>query len=121
VPPALQFGLSVPFVSRSRHGFQGERIMTKSSRFITCLAIATVAVGLLCLALAPAGHAAPAKSPYRSALTAAGTGTAWTAQPPKCNNRICEFVAPAQTCLFEGTKTSCTLVSGGCTTIDTCR
>ena len=94
--------------------------MTKSTRFISFLAIAVVAMGFLALAIAPAGHASPATGPYQSALSAAGTGTAWTAQPPKCNNRICEFVAPSFGCLYEGTKTACTIVSGGCTTIDTC-
>lgn len=95
--------------------------MTKSTRFIARLAVATVALCILALALAPAGHVAPNMSPYQSALSSVGVGTAWAAAPPKCNNRICEFVAPAYTCLFEGSKTSCAVVTGGCTTITTCR
>ena len=94
--------------------------MSYRARLAVRVIAAVIVLSFVGLALVPGTFAPSAKGPYLSALNNVGVGTAWAAG--KCNHRICEFVAPAHTCLFEGGATSCTkLATGGCTTTLDCR
>ncbi len=81
---------------------------------VLLLTVALALVGLVTGPSTPAGHAG---GPYLSALSGVGAGTAWAAKT-SCNHRLCEFVAPAYSCIYEGGKTNCSVNStGGCTTV----
>jgi hypothetical protein len=77
--------------------------------------------GLAIVALVTAAGAAfappsPAHSPYLSALSDLAATPALAAKKGQCNS-FCEFVAPAYTCLHEGSGTRCGTSSTGCVTI----
>lgn len=81
---------------------------------VRCLVI----VALLTAAGAAIAPPSPAHSPYLSALSDLAATPALAAKGGRNCNSFCEFVAPAFTCLHEGSGTKCgTSSTGGCVTI----
>jgi len=75
------------------------------------LVLAMTAVGMF----ASSGRSRDtASSPYQSALSSVGVGTAEAAKH-KCSHRICEFASPGYVC-GDAYGSNCVL-SGGCTTV----
>jgi len=90
--------------------------MLLQSRFkVLLIAVAALAI-VSGLAFAHTPARAPA-GPYESALTHPNGAAVPMAAQPKCNGRICEFVAPGFHCLFEGGKSSCKTSTSGCTDV----
>jgi len=82
---------------------------------VLLLAVAATAI-VFGLALAHAAPARVATGPYASALTRPGAVS--MAALPKCNGRVCEFIAPGYHCLFDGGgKTLCQTGTSGCTNV----
>ncbi len=75
-------------------------------------------VALLTAASAAFAPPSPAHSPYLSALSDLAATPALAAKGGRHCDSFCEFVAPAFTCLHEGSGTKCgTSSTGGCVTI----
>jgi len=76
------------------------------------LAALALVVGALVVTFAPPSRTS---SPYLSALSDLAGSPAFAAKKNNCRS-MCEFVAPAFTCLSEGSGSRCVRSTSGCTT-----
>jgi len=84
------------------------RPLSMAVRFFTIAAIVTA----MALAFAPPSGSG---SPYLSALSDLAGSSVLAAKKGSCNS-MCEFVAPAFTCLSESPGSKCVRTTTGCTT-----
>ncbi len=77
-------------------------------------AVLLLVVAAIAVTFAPASRGG---SPYLSALSDLAASPAFAAKPANCHS-LCEFVAPAHTCLSDAVGSKCVRSStGGCTTV----
>jgi len=79
---------------------------------VTSLVVLAAVVVALGVTLAPPSRTS---SPYLSALSDLAGSPAFAASKKNCRS-LCEFVAPAFTCLSEGSGSRCVRSTSGCTT-----
>jgi hypothetical protein len=88
--------------------------MRRSLSMAVRFAAIVLVVGAIAFTFAPP---ASTGSPYLSALSDLGASPAFAAKHNNCHS-LCEFVAPAHTCLSDASGSRCVRTStGGCTTV----
>jgi len=86
--------------------------MTRSLRLTARFAAIALVVTAIAVTFAPPSRTT---SPYLSALSDLAGTSAYAARKNNCRS-MCEFVAPAFTCLSEGSGSRCVRTASGCTT-----